>query len=130
MCKLSATEKPKAEDSSAASALIGATGRPGEMRAGELESEDSAPIIQPTQASFTSFAGKGEISGNLTQSDAQNLAQAMNFGALPITLAACAICQRHVSLSHAAVAAPVAPISANNRSPTAMEIAYFSFFRP
>src|ERR1700733_7669307 len=38
----------------------------------------SAPIIQPTQASFTSFDGKGEISGNLTQSDAQNLAQAMN----------------------------------------------------
>ena len=48
----------------------------------------SAPIIQPTQATFTSFDGKGEISGNLTQQQAQNLAQAMNYGALPITLKA------------------------------------------
>ena len=44
----------------------------------------SAPIIQPTQQTFSSFDGKGEISGSLTQSDAQNLAQAMNFGALPV----------------------------------------------
>jgi preprotein translocase subunit SecD len=46
----------------------------------------SAPIIQPTQETFTSFDGKGEISGNLTQQQAQNLAQAMNYGALPVTL--------------------------------------------
>ena len=48
----------------------------------------SAPIIQPTPATFSSFGGKGEISGSLTQADAQNLAQAMNFGALPVVLKA------------------------------------------
>ena len=46
----------------------------------------SAPIIQPTQGAFTSFAGNGEISGNLTQADAQQLAQAMQFGSLPVRL--------------------------------------------
>ncbi len=46
----------------------------------------SAPIIQPTQATFSSFDGKGEISGSLTQAQAQQLAQAMNFGALPVVL--------------------------------------------
>jgi preprotein translocase subunit SecD len=47
----------------------------------------SAPIIQPTQASFTSFDGQGEISGgNLTQADSQRLAQAMQFGSLPVRL--------------------------------------------
>jgi preprotein translocase subunit SecD len=46
----------------------------------------SAPIIQPTQSSFSSFDGKGEISGNLTKTEAQQLALAMNSGALPIAL--------------------------------------------
>ena len=46
----------------------------------------SAPLIQPSQSSFTSFGGQGEISGNLTQAQAQNLAQAMEFGALPVRL--------------------------------------------
>jgi preprotein translocase subunit SecD len=50
----------------------------------------SAPIIQPTQSSFTSFDGKGEISGGgthgLTHQEAEKLAQAMNLGALPVTL--------------------------------------------
>jgi preprotein translocase subunit SecD len=65
----------------------------------------SAPIIQPTQASFSSFAGKGEISGNLTQSDAQNLAQAMNFGALPITLKAATSETVSATLGHSALVA-------------------------
>jgi preprotein translocase subunit SecD len=65
----------------------------------------SAPIIQPTQSSFTSFAGKGEISGNLTQSDAQNLAQAMNFGALPITLKAATSETVSATLGHSALVA-------------------------
>ncbi len=38
----------------------------------------SAPLIQPTQSSFTSFEGKGEISGSLTKADATRLAKAMN----------------------------------------------------
>jgi len=46
----------------------------------------SAPLIQPGQASFTSFAGTGEISGSFTEQSAKNLAVAMQFGALPVRL--------------------------------------------
>jgi preprotein translocase subunit SecD len=46
----------------------------------------SAPIIQPGQAAFSSFDGQGQISGNLTQTDADQLAQALNFGSLPVVL--------------------------------------------
>jgi preprotein translocase subunit SecD len=46
----------------------------------------SAPLIQPGQSSFSSFQGQGQISGNLTQTEAQNLAQALQFGALPVRL--------------------------------------------
>jgi preprotein translocase subunit SecD len=47
----------------------------------------SAPLIQPTQASFTSFDGKGEISGgNMTEANAKQLALAMQFGSLPVRL--------------------------------------------
>jgi preprotein translocase subunit SecD len=46
----------------------------------------SAPLIQPSQASFTSFDGSGEISGSFTEGSAKNLALAMNFGALPVRL--------------------------------------------
>jgi preprotein translocase subunit SecD len=65
----------------------------------------SAPIIQPTQSSFTSFDGKGEISGSLTQGDAQNLAQAMNFGALPVTLKAATSETVSATLGHSALVA-------------------------
>jgi preprotein translocase subunit SecD len=46
----------------------------------------SAPLIQPTQATFTSFGGTGEISGSFTQTSAKNLALAMQFGSLPVRL--------------------------------------------
>jgi preprotein translocase subunit SecD len=47
----------------------------------------SAPIIQPGQATFSSFDGQGSISGgNMTESDAKQLAQAMEFGSLPVRL--------------------------------------------
>jgi len=46
----------------------------------------SAPLIQPSQSSFTSFAGTGEISGSFTEQGAKNLAIAMQFGALPVRL--------------------------------------------
>ena len=46
----------------------------------------SAPLIQPGQAAFSSFGGQGQISGNLTQANADQLAQAMQFGSLPVTL--------------------------------------------
>jgi len=65
----------------------------------------SAPIIQPTQASFTSFDGQGEISGSLTQSDADNLAQAMNYGALPVTLRAATSETVSATLGHSALVA-------------------------
>ena len=66
----------------------------------------SAPIIQPTQSSFTSFQGQGEISGgDLTQADAQNLAQAMNFGALPVTLKAATSETVSATLGHSALVA-------------------------
>ena len=46
----------------------------------------SAPLIQPTQTTFTSFDGTGEISGSFTEQSAKNLAIAMEFGALPVRL--------------------------------------------
>jgi len=47
----------------------------------------SAPLIQPTQDSFTSFDGQGTISGgNMTEADAKSLALAMEFGSLPVRL--------------------------------------------
>jgi len=47
----------------------------------------SAPIIQPSQATFTSFDGQGTISGgNMTEADAKSLALAMQFGSLPVRL--------------------------------------------
>ena len=72
----------------------------------ELDGEVySAPIIQPTQSSFSSFQGRGEISGSLTQQDAQNLAQAMNFGALPVTLKAATSETVSATLGHSALVA-------------------------
>lgn len=37
----------------------------------------SAPIIQPAQSGFSSFAGRGEISGGLSRSEAMQLARGM-----------------------------------------------------
>jgi preprotein translocase subunit SecD len=72
----------------------------------ELDGEVySAPIIQPTQAAFSSFQGHGQISGNLTQQDAQNLAQAMNYGALPVTLKAATSETVSATLGHSALVA-------------------------
>ena len=36
-----------------------------------------APIIQPTQTSFSSFDGKGVVAGNLSRADALVLARAL-----------------------------------------------------
>ncbi|MCL4313112.1 MAG: protein translocase subunit SecD [Actinobacteria bacterium] len=46
----------------------------------------SAPIIQATQSSFSSFGGRGEITGNFTHATASNLALVLNYGALPVQL--------------------------------------------
>jgi preprotein translocase subunit SecD len=45
----------------------------------------SAPLTLPNQSTFTSFNGKVEISGNFTQSTAQNLALDLNYGVLPVS---------------------------------------------
>jgi hypothetical protein len=37
----------------------------------------SAPLMQPNQSHFSSFAGRGEVTGNFTKSQAQTLAQQM-----------------------------------------------------
>ena len=47
---------------------------------------ESAPLIQPNNPGFTSFAGKGEISGSFTQASANTLALELNYGALPVPL--------------------------------------------
>ncbi|HLN42941.1 MAG TPA: protein translocase subunit SecD [Acidimicrobiales bacterium] len=47
---------------------------------------ESAPLIQPGLATFSSFNGKGEISGNFTQQTAKNLALELNYGSLPVPL--------------------------------------------
>ena len=46
----------------------------------------SAPLIQPQKTSFSSFQGKGEISGSFTEGTAKNLALELNYGALPVRL--------------------------------------------
>jgi preprotein translocase subunit SecD len=50
----------------------------------------SAPLIQPSQGTFTSFDGQGTISGGgsngMTEAQAKSLALAMEFGSLPVRL--------------------------------------------
>jgi preprotein translocase subunit SecD len=65
----------------------------------------SAPLIQPNQASFTSFQGQGQISGSFTQQSAQTLALAMNFGALPVRLQALTTVTVSPTLGHSALVA-------------------------
>jgi preprotein translocase subunit SecD len=46
----------------------------------------SAPLTQPNNASFQTFAGRVQISGNFTEASAKNLALVLNYGALPVRL--------------------------------------------
>jgi preprotein translocase subunit SecD len=65
----------------------------------------SYPIIQPDQASFGSFHGSGEISGSFTESQAKNLALAMQFGALPVRLVPLTTQTVSPTLGHSALVA-------------------------
>ncbi|MFI5035831.1 MAG: protein translocase subunit SecD [Acidimicrobiales bacterium] len=65
----------------------------------------SAPLIQPTQATFTSFNGSGQISGSFTQSSAKQLAIAMEFGALPVRLQALTTQTVSPTLGHSSLVA-------------------------
>jgi len=46
----------------------------------------SAPQIQPDQQAFSSFGGTAVISGRFSQSEAEDLAKLINYGALPVRL--------------------------------------------
>ncbi len=46
----------------------------------------SAPTIQPDAASFTSFGGTAQITGNFTDSESHDLAKLINYGSLPVVL--------------------------------------------
>ncbi len=65
----------------------------------------SAPLIQPNQATFSSFNGQGQISGSFTESSAKNLALAMQFGALPVRLVALTTQTVSPTLGHSALVA-------------------------
>ncbi len=65
----------------------------------------SAPVIQPTDSSFSSFGGSGEISGSFTENSAKNLALAMQFGALPVRLVALTTTIISPTLGHSALVA-------------------------
>ena len=65
----------------------------------------SAPLIQPTQTSFTSFGGQGQISGSFTEQSAKTLAIAMNYGALPVRLQAITTQTVSPTLGHSALMA-------------------------
>jgi preprotein translocase subunit SecD len=65
----------------------------------------SAPLIQPTQSTFTSFGGQGQISGSFTEASAKNLAIAMEFGALPVRLVALTTQTVSPTLGHSALVA-------------------------
>ncbi|HVA04851.1 MAG TPA: protein translocase subunit SecD [Acidimicrobiales bacterium] len=47
---------------------------------------ESAPLIQPNDSTFSSFGGKGQISGSFTQASAKTLALQLNYGSLPVKL--------------------------------------------
>ena len=46
----------------------------------------SAPVIQPDNTTFQSFGGRAQITGDFTQSEADDLATIINYGALPVQL--------------------------------------------
>jgi preprotein translocase subunit SecD len=46
----------------------------------------SAPITLPDQSTFTSFAGKVQISGSFSENEAKTLATQFTYGALPVKL--------------------------------------------
>ncbi len=68
----------------------------------------SAPVIQPDQASFTSFNGQGSISGNLTEAQAKDLANIMQYGALPVKLIQLTTQTVSPSLGHSSLVAGLA----------------------
>jgi len=46
----------------------------------------SAPVTQPNNQVFSSFAGQVQVSGSFTEDQAKNLATELNYGSLPVKL--------------------------------------------
>jgi preprotein translocase subunit SecD len=65
----------------------------------------SAPIIQPTQSVWTSFNGSVEVSGSLSQSQANLLAADLTYGSLPVPLQVLTSESVSPTLGHAALVA-------------------------
>jgi len=65
----------------------------------------SAPLILPQQASWTSFGGQVSISGSLTQANANTLATALQYGSLPVPLQILSTQSVSPSLGHSALVA-------------------------
>jgi preprotein translocase subunit SecD len=65
----------------------------------------SAPLIQPTQATWSSFQGQVSISGNFTQAQANALAVVLQYGSLPVPLQILTDDQVSPTLGHAALVA-------------------------
>jgi preprotein translocase subunit SecD len=68
----------------------------------------SAPITLPNTASFKTFTGNVQISGNFTQTDAKNLAIALNYGSLPVGLKKVTFQTVSPTLGHSALIAGLA----------------------
>lgn len=69
---------------------------------------ESAPVIQPSQTVFSSFGNQAQITGSFTQSQAQNLALELRFGALPVQLVQQAVHSVSPTLGAAALRAGLA----------------------
>jgi preprotein translocase subunit SecD len=65
----------------------------------------SAPLIQPTQSSWSSFQGQIEVSGNFTQGQANALASVLQYGSLPVPLQILTSESVSPTLGHAALVA-------------------------
>jgi preprotein translocase subunit SecD len=65
----------------------------------------SAPLIQPDQATWSSFQGQVEISGNFTQGQANALAIVLQYGSLPVPFQVLNYDTVSPTLGHAALVA-------------------------
>jgi preprotein translocase subunit SecD len=76
------------------------------MMAIELDAQVvSAPILYPSQSSPTSSGGQVQISGNLTQANANQIAQALTYGSLPVPMTILTSDTVSPTLGHAALVA-------------------------
>ena len=68
----------------------------------------SAPITLPNTATFKTFTGNVQISGNFSETDAKNLAISLNYGSLPVGLKKVTFQTVSPTLGHSALIAGLA----------------------